>query len=874
MKKQFMTTFFTSCILLLMVTGAMAQGTIKGMVKDSVRDEPLYGATVILKDAEGKPAKIVIADLGDYSMTAPAGNYKIEVTYTGYAKFSQAVTLENGKETVLNINTAEEVDMLQQVTVTTTRSGTALAKTTISVDVVSPDLVGNTNATKVDEVVDKVPGVTIVDGQANIRGGSGYSYGAGSRVLLLVDDLPLLTGDAGIPNWRDIPVENISQIEVVKGAASALYGSSALNGIINIRTAYATKKPFTKVSIFQTSFGTPKRAETAWWQYPSIEVWNAETNDTSAQDDVTPQLLSGTNGYRKPVELGVQFAHRRQIKKFDLTLGGNYFYQDSYRAGQYERKFRINANTRYRFTEKVNAGVNVNFNTGTSASFFIWGNQMPYVHILGTPIQGQKIDTAIYIPLAGTITENNTLRFNVDPFFTAYDNKGGRHRVQSRFYYVNNQNQQNQSNQSQLVYGEYQYQRKFKIESEFFGDFKLVSGIVGMYTHSNSQLYGNAQYDIANAAVYIQGEQGLFKEKDSENSKLNIAFGARLEYNSIKSPGEVIVNPKVNSSTGVPDLVSNPDSLSQEAKPVFRVGLNYEITPITFLRASWGQGYRYPTIAERYITTQIGSGSNSLAIRANPSLQSETGFSTEIGIKQGFKIGKFKGFLDVSGFWTEYQNMMEFTFGGGKPESTDLNNIYFQSINVGDTRIRGIEASVMGTGTVGPVKFNVLTGYTFISPEFKNWDNDSVRTNIQSLSTSDQNVLKYRSTHTFKFDLEAFFLKEALSVGVSFNYTSQVNNIDKVFEDIIYDDPNDLLFQGPDDIFGIGYYRENYNSGESFLLGARVGYRYVINDSDGKEKAAVKLSVVGNNLLNQEYMIRPALVGAPINFAVRLDVEF
>jgi len=70
------------------------------------------------------------------------------------------------------------------------------------------------------------------------QGGSGYSYGAGSRVLVLVDDLPLLSPDAGDVKWDYLPVENISQVEIIKGASSVLYGSSALNGIINVRTAY------------------------------------------------------------------------------------------------------------------------------------------------------------------------------------------------------------------------------------------------------------------------------------------------------------------------------------------------------------------------------------------------------------------------------------------------------------------------------------------------------------------------------------------------------------------------------------------------------------------------------------------------------------
>jgi iron complex outermembrane receptor protein len=112
-------------------------------------------------------------------------------------------------------------------------------------EVIKPSLVENTNATTMESIVDQVPGVNVIDGQANIRGGAGWSYGAGSRVLVLVDDIPQLSADASDAKWTFIPTENLEQVEVIKGATSALFGSSALNGVINFRTAYPrdTRKP-------------------------------------------------------------------------------------------------------------------------------------------------------------------------------------------------------------------------------------------------------------------------------------------------------------------------------------------------------------------------------------------------------------------------------------------------------------------------------------------------------------------------------------------------------------------------------------------------------------------------------------------------------
>ena len=113
--------------------------------------------------------------------------------------------------------------------------------------------------------MEQVPGVNMTDGQANIRGGSGWSYGTGTRVLVLVDDMPMIDGGLGQAQWNAIPTENISQIEVIKGASSALYGSSALNGVINIRTKYPSIDPETKIKIHYGFYDNPSNINYAWW---------------------------------------------------------------------------------------------------------------------------------------------------------------------------------------------------------------------------------------------------------------------------------------------------------------------------------------------------------------------------------------------------------------------------------------------------------------------------------------------------------------------------------------------------------------------------------------------------------------------------------
>src|SRR5690606_29854386 len=107
--------------------------------------------------------------------------------------------------------------------VSSSRYEQKLEEQVISLEVLKPSAITNKNATSVDAALESVPGVSIIDGDPQIRGGSGFTFGVGSRVAIVVDGIPLLSGDAGKPEWAYIPVENIEQIEIIKGASSVLY---------------------------------------------------------------------------------------------------------------------------------------------------------------------------------------------------------------------------------------------------------------------------------------------------------------------------------------------------------------------------------------------------------------------------------------------------------------------------------------------------------------------------------------------------------------------------------------------------------------------------------------------------------------------------
>ena len=134
-----------------------------------------------------------------------------------------------------------DIQEIDQIVVSANKTEQKIAELTVSMDILKTADFLNTHITNSQELINKTPGIEVLDGQASIRGGSGFSYGIGSRVLALIDGLPVLSADAGNIKWQFLPLENIAQVEIIKGASSVLYGSSALNGIINFRTADPAK---------------------------------------------------------------------------------------------------------------------------------------------------------------------------------------------------------------------------------------------------------------------------------------------------------------------------------------------------------------------------------------------------------------------------------------------------------------------------------------------------------------------------------------------------------------------------------------------------------------------------------------------------------
>ena len=724
---------------------------IRGIVSDEKTGEPLPYATIA---QEGSSTGSVADAGGRYSLTIPPGTGTVVFSYLGYIPVKKTITLIAGEEKIMDVLLSPEENgrTWKPVVVTAGRFEQALEKTVTSMDILPLKQVESRVENNMESAIEQVPGVTVIDGQANIRGGSGFSYGAGTRVLVLVDDLPMMAGDANDVKWSFIPIEQMEQVEVLKGASSALFGSSALNGVIQMRTAMPGEKPQSQLTSFAGFYDNPKDRGMKWW--------------------------SGRSQYTS----GISFTHRRREGPLSIVAGTQYFNDRGYREGEDEERYRVNTHLRYNFStiKGLTAGLAVNAQRSKGGSFLIWQN-----------------DTSGALrPLAGTLSRYISDRVTVDPYLI-YSPGKWIHKLRMRYFYSGNSNTTNQGSYSDLYYGEYLLQRRF------FDKVNLTVGTSGSITYVKGDLY--ARQDGNNLAVYLQG--------DGSFGKLTLSAGARMETGAISG-----------------------DPLKEQY--LFRSGANYELWKGGFLRSSYGQGFRFPSIAERHIRTQVGN----IVIYPNDSLNTERGWSAEVGLRQAFIVEKWRGFADVSYFHTEYNDMMEFTFGKWGTQQDPFSGLGFQSRNIGNTRITGVEITLAGEGEIGRVKHSLLAGYTYINPI--QTDFDSVKASQQNSST--ENILKYRYRHLFKFDHEGSY--RHFSLGTTIRYYSNMENIDKAFL-IFLPGVKSYLDRQPEDIW---------------IVDVRLGWEI---------REGLKTTFMVRNLFNEEFMTRPADLQAPRSFMLSIMLK-
>ena len=176
-----------------------------------------------------------------YIKNLPEGNFTIVASCVGYKPVEKEVILISGKTIEVNFDVEEDAVQLESIVVSANRNEVSRKESPTIVNVITPRLFENTNSVCLAQGLNFQPGLRVETNcqncgfqQVRINGLDGpYSQ-------MLIDSRPIFSALAGVYGIEQIPTNMIERVEVVRGGGSALFGSNAIAGVINIITKEPT----------------------------------------------------------------------------------------------------------------------------------------------------------------------------------------------------------------------------------------------------------------------------------------------------------------------------------------------------------------------------------------------------------------------------------------------------------------------------------------------------------------------------------------------------------------------------------------------------------------------------------------------------------
>lgn len=794
------------CILCLSPLSAQVI-VLQGTVFDKDQNTPIQGANIVL-DALQVGAASNVAGFYSFTFEAPdTGRLELICTYLGYATYRKMVDWD-GKSLNIKIDIYMESEALKLDQILISASKGAIQRIedlTVSAETVKPQFVNLQASTNVTKILNLIPGLDEQDGQLSIRGSSGYAYGVGSRVVVALDGLPLLSADASSAMLDLIPLDNIARIEVLKGASSVLYGSGALGGIVNIITGGPGEKPRTTIRTRGALFDKPANESLDW------------------------------DGSAIPNQGSLHFSHTRKIGMLDLGIQTDWIKDSGYRQGTDNKQFRGMLQTRYHVPSKpgLSLGLNVGTRIDSGGSALYWRSYSADTSLI---IQGRdtlrKFTGGALTPTqdAGGYRKRLTFNLAIDPSLQYLSPRGGLIWYRGRYLQNGSKTNTQQDANNFILYNDLLYRNPLNKH------FNLTTGISYSYTVANGDSLFNAGIDQGRHT----GHSGaVYGQLDGNWPKLKANLGFRWEAARI-------------------------DQLEWEAQPIVRAGINYLLAKGANIRASFGQAFRVPTVAERFTNTTGGG----LIIAPNPNIKTERGYSLELGLRQGMgKSGTgwaWFGYLDLAAFLMRYNDMVEFgldTVSFNVTNGQLKTNIEFTSINVTDARISGLELTGNQRLQWGKWTAEISGGITYTQPidlnaipENKRLDLSGYPKNIIKIFSDISNpeiqdrpeFLKYRSKYLVRANASVQYKK--FGISANFRYKSFIESIDQYLY-IVVDGLND--------------FRNSKKEGDN--IWDLIAF-YEINQR-------FQLMFNLDNVFNEEYLIIPGTLGPQRKFGLQTIIK-
>lgn len=546
---------------------------------------------------------------------------------------------------------------LDEIVVTATKTEKIVEEAPASVTVVTQAEMQRRNISTVDDALAEIPGVFVkrskglMDSTSSVRmrGFSGDEY-----TLILIDGQPLNDAYTGGVEWGALPTDNIERIEVIRGAASALYGGNAMGGVVNIITKTPEKLEM-KASAGYGTHNTQRYRGSVGNRFGdklSLRIgYEQESTDGYVTTPVVRNIGSADGGYPTT----------------DKSGAPRWVVGDKGENGA--EKHSIDAKAVYDFSDTGNLSV-----TAVSGHHeYDYGPPNAY----SSDAYYSPNNLINYTGIGDTDTDTYTLAMEKQIGLVEFHFQAGTVKVDDRYTTESGSGNDDYYNSP----GNLSITEKESWFSELRASFPmgqshlLTLGISYRTDESDTNQYTvpfYRSYDNRSASTYYSGGKdriwSIFVQEEWQAADpLTIYLGGRYDSWEV-----------YDGASGAPgSLTAYNDSSDSAFSP--RAAAVWKAATSTTLRASVGNAFRSPTLYELYRSWS----SFSTDYISNPDLKPETVWSYELGVDQFFFDKRTK--LSLTGYRNDIDDLIYYKTEDIAGRTTKTR------INAGQARTYGLE---------------------------------------------------------------------------------------------------------------------------------------------------------------------------------------
>lgn len=536
---------FRYILLVLLFSFASAIADVNGVIIDSEDKEPIIGARISVVGT-------LIGDItdrkGGFNIKSTKDSLVLEIQYAGYEKKNITIDSKNALKVELVRLTYHSNELI----VSANKKTESIQNVPISVSLIKSEEFSTRSITSIDYALQYVPGVEVNQDNVSIRGSSGFSFGVGTRTIFLQDGFPLLSADNNDIKFDIIPILFIDRVEVIKGAGSALYGTSALGGVINVITAKPSSNPMIRARLYSGVYDSPKYEQWDW-------------SDKSL------------------IDKGLDLAYSQKFGDYGIMGSVSLFSRDSYKRYDKSDRLSLFIKQLYDFSETTNFELTANYSTSKTDDWVYWNSlDSALIPPSGTDesiaITSNKL--AISSNLKHILNENSFMNVKLGLFNTYFSNMLANDNIEYRestgnTYFFETQYSNSLNDYNSLIAGV--ESRINQVSSFTYGD--NIQTILGAYTQLENKSLTNL---IATLGVRVDKElldtidtKIQFSPKIGLNYTVNEDITLRSSYGRGFRTASLAERFASVQFQGF-NVVANPE-LRSEVSQSFELGISYDL---------------------------------------------------------------------------------------------------------------------------------------------------------------------------------------------------------------------------------------------------------------------------------------------------------